>query len=137
MTPGKTMVTLFESPWVKDVTVCEAKFVNLKEQSLSHAEVIYIYGRVRFDVPCFRAGKIDFRRWWSLLAKFNIRTDPFAIWTDPFAKLYIYIYTQRASLSRRAEGFIHISFLDSCLHRSGVIHCLRRCRIPALRFALR
>ena len=28
-------------------------------------------------------------------AKFNIRTDPFAIWTDPFAKcscIYIYIY---------------------------------------------
>ena len=25
-------------------------------------------------------------------AKFNIRTDPFAIWTDPFAK-YMCIYT--------------------------------------------
>ena len=60
-----------------------------------------------------------------------------ALWVYIYIYMYKYMYIPRASLSRRAEGFIHISFLDSCLHRSGVIHCLRRCRIPALRFALR
>ena len=49
--------------------------------------------RVRFDVPCFRAAKLISDAGGTEPAKFNIRTDPFAIWTDPFAEyLYISIY---------------------------------------------
>jgi hypothetical protein len=41
----------------------------------------------------FGSAKLIFDAGGTDPAKFNIRTDPFAIWTDPFAKdLYIYIY---------------------------------------------
>ena len=44
-------------------------------------------------------------------AKFNIQIDPFAIWTDPFAKCsYIYIYMSESVLSS-----VHFCYkLDFC-----------------------
>jgi len=53
---------------------------------LHHEIQMTTYGRVRFDVPWFWPGEIDFRRCWSRPAKVNILADPFATWAEPFAK---------------------------------------------------
>ena len=52
-----------------------------------HMYYEHVYGRARFDVPCFRAGKKM-----KLNTGGTDRSDAFAIWTDPFAKIHMRIH---------------------------------------------